>query len=424
LELNRLRGFQDLIGPEAAAVSLIEQRARALMAAYAVDEIRLPLLEREGLFKRSSGETSDIVEKQMYSFADRDEAHTMVALRPEGTPGVVRAYIEAGLDRSDPEQRFFYSGPMFRRERPQKGRYRQHYQFGVEVFGRADPACDAELLIMIDDLRRDLGLTLETQINSLGCAECRPAFRGALLGFGKAHLAQLCEDCHSRLERNPLRLLDCKIDLKLMESAPSSLDYLCPACREHFDTVIDLIGRAGVSHTINPRLVRGLDYYTRTTFEVISAAVGAQSTVIAGGRYDGLVESLGGASVPGTGFAIGLDRMALALQAQGSITKPATGVAIIALGAAALRVASEQARKLRARGVRVELLASGRSLKAQMRRADKIGASFTAIIGDDEIARGIVNLRDLAQGTETPTDLAGFADKVVAALSARSNAVS
>ena len=188
----------------------------------------------------------------MYSFADRHEAHTMVALRPEGTPRVVRAYIEAGLDRSEPEQRFFYTGPMFRRERPQKGRYRQHYQFGVEIFWRADPACDAELLIMIDDLRRELKLTLETQINSLGCAQCRPAFRAAPLAFGRAHLAELCEDCHARLERNPIRLLDCKIDTKLMESAPSSLDYLCEACRKHFDTVIDLIKSGGVPYAIKP----------------------------------------------------------------------------------------------------------------------------------------------------------------------------
>ncbi|MFI5351637.1 MAG: histidine--tRNA ligase [Candidatus Binatales bacterium] len=398
-ELTRLRGFQDLLGPDAAAVSLIEQRARAIMQRYAVDEIRLPLLEREGLYKRSSGETSDIVEKQMYSFADRDEAHTMVALRPEGTPGVVRAYIDAGLDRSEPEQRFFYTGPMFRRERPQKGRYRQHYQFGVEIFGRADPACDAELLIMIDDLRRELGLSLETQINSLGCAQCRPAFRAALLEFGRAHLAELCEDCHARLERNPIRLLDCKIDTKLMESAPSSLDYLCEACRKHFDTVIDLIKAGGVPYAINPRMVRGLDYYTRTTFEVVSLSVGAQSTVVAGGRYDGLVESLGGAPVPGIGFAIGLDRMALALTASGAVPKPARSVALIALGAAALPTAMLLARDLRAQSLRVEVLAE-RGLKALMRRADKIGARFAVIIGDNEVSRNVVQLRDLRASTQ------------------------
>ncbi len=389
-----------MIGPEAAAFSLIEDKARAVMRRYAVDEIRVPLLERDGLFRRSSGETSDIVEKQMYSFVDSDEAHTTVALRPEGTPGVVRAYIESGLDRTDPEQRFFYTGPMFRRERPQKGRYRQHYQFGVEIFGRADPACDAELLIMIDDLRRDLGLTLETQINSLGCAECRPRFRDALLEFGKANLDRLCEDCHARLERNPLRLLDCKIDTKLMESAPRSLDYLCEACRKHFGVVTDLIGKAGVNYSVNPRLVRGLDYYTRTTFEVVSAALGAQNTVVAGGRYDGLVESLGGASVAGIGFAIGMDRIALVLQASAGTPKPATAAAVIALGERALAAAVELARAMRDQGLRIDVLAPDRGLKALLRRADKIGARYAVIIGDDELARGVAQLRDLAASTQ------------------------
>src|SRR5579863_920187 len=246
-------------------MSLIEERARAIFDRYSIKEIRIPVLERAQLYLRSSGETSDVVEKQMYTFTDRDEGETSVALRPEGTPGVVRAYIEAGLDRTDPEQRLFYSGPMFRRERPQKGRYRQFYQFGVEVFGRPDAACDAELLIMIDELRRDLGLEFQVEINSLGCAKCRPAFRAAVLDYGKLHFAELCSDCHERLERNPLRLLDCKIDVKLAEQAPKSLDYLCPECRKHFDTVCDLLKAAGVQFVVNSRIVRGLDYYMRTT---------------------------------------------------------------------------------------------------------------------------------------------------------------
>ncbi len=303
---------------------------------------------------------------------------------------------------------------MFRYERPQKGRYRQFYQFGVEVFGRSDPACDAELVIMIDDLRRELGLTLETQINSLGCAQCRPAFRAALLEFGRAHLAELCEDCHARLDRNPIRLLDCKIDTKLMESAPSSLDHLCEACREHFGIVIELIKAGGVPHAINPRLVRGLDYYTRTTFEVVSSSVGAQSTVVAGGRYDGLVESLGGASVPGTGFAIGLDRMALALAASGSVAVPETTAAIVALGATTLPAAMLLARDLRLKNLRVEVLA-GRGLKALMRRAGKIGARFAVIIGDDETARGVVQLRDLKASTQREVPSGDLVKEILAA---------
>ena len=270
VELTRLRGFRDIIGADARALSLIEERARALVERYSMKEIRVPVLERTQLYLRSTGETSDIVEKQMYTFTDRDEGETVVALRPEGTPGVVRAYLEAGFDRTEPEQRLFYSGPMFRRERPQKGRYRQFYQFGVEVFGRPDAACDAELLMMIDELCRGLKVPFTMEINSIGDQKCRPAFRSALVEWGRAHWDQLCDDCHSRIDRNPLRLLDCKIDAKLAESAPNSLDYLCQECRAHFDTVKDLLSAANVRFIVNPRMVRGLDYYTRTAFEVMA----------------------------------------------------------------------------------------------------------------------------------------------------------
>jgi histidyl-tRNA synthetase len=400
LELTRLRGFRDLVGAEARAMSLVEEQARALALRYNVSEIRIPLLERIQLFARSTGETSDIVEKQMYAFADRDEVETTVALRPEGTPSVVRAYVEAGLDRSDPEQRFFYSGPMFRRERPQKGRYRQFYQFGVEVLGRADPACDAELLIMIADLCRALGLKVRFEINSIGDPVCRPAFRAALVEWGRAHWDELCDDCHNRIDRNPLRLLDCKIDVKLAESAPKSLDYLCEPCRIHFDAVKELSSAAGVEFAVNPRLVRGLDYYTRTAFEVMADGLGAQSTVVAGGRYDGLVETMGGASVAGIGFAIGVDRMALALQAAELVPTTVPDAAIIAMGQGAARQAIVVARDLRAANFSVEMLSPERKLKALLGRASKIGARFAIIIGEDELARGVVQLRDLKQSTQ------------------------
>ncbi len=399
MHARRLRGFQDIAGAQARTLAAVEDCARAIAERHNVSEIRIPTLERLDLFQHSSGETSDIVEKQMYAFVDRDEAETTLALRPEGTPGVVRAYIEAGMDRSEPEQRFYYVGPMFRRERPQKGRFRQFSQFGVEIFGRADAATDAELMIMVDELRRELGLELNFEINSLGDGECRPRFRQAVLEYGRAHLGELCEDCRNRLERNPLRLLDCKIDVKLAESAPRSQDYLCEHCRAHFATVRELLADAGVAHTVNPRLVRGLDYYTRTTFEATSIAVGAQSAVAAGGRYDGLVEALGGAPVAGTGFAIGVDRLALALDAARFAAH--ADAAIAALGDAALRRAMSLATALRGRGLRVEVLAPGRGLKALMRRADRIGARYAVIIGDDELARGAVTLRDLAASTQT-----------------------
>jgi len=409
------------MGAQVRAISFIEERARALMERYAVREIRIPILERIELFMRSTGATSDIVEKQMYTVERRgegaDEGRTV--LRPEGTPGVVRAYIEAGLDRSDPEQRFFYCGPMLRYERPQKGRYREFYQFGVEVFGRADAACDAELLIMIDDLRRELGLQLKMELNSLGCADCRPAFRQAVLDYGRAHFSELCEDCHARLERNPLRLLDCKLDARIAEAAPASLDYLCEACRKHFDTVRDLLGRSRVEFTVNPRIVRGLDYYMRTTFEVSSTALGAQNAVLAGGRYDGLIAELGGAPVPGIGFAIGLDRMALALLESSRKFDAAPQVAIIALGQAATSRALELAHRMREEHkLAVEIFSPERGLKALLRRADRIGARYAVIIGDNELARGVAQVRELAQSSQREVKLDELPSALASALAA------
>jgi histidyl-tRNA synthetase len=409
MELTRLRGFRDLLGADARAMSLVEERARAIFERYSIKEIRIPVLERTQLYQRSTGETSDIVEKQMYTFTDRDEGETAVALRPEGTPGVVRAYVEAGLDRTDPEQRLFYSGPMFRRERPQKGRYRQFFQFGVEIFGRPDAACDAELLIMIDELCRDLKVPFTMEINSIGDQKCRPAFREALVKWGRAHWDELDDDCHSRIDRNPLRLLDCKRDAKLTESAPNSLDYLCDECRAHFDTVKEMLTAAGVQFVVNPRMVRGLDYYTRTAFEVMAGGLGAQSTVVAGGRYDGLVETMGGAPIAGIGFAIGVDRLALALEVAGAAPAAAPDAAIVAMGAAAARRAVAVARDLRGANLNVEMLSPERKMKTLLARASKIGARFALIIGDDELARGVVQLRDLKQSTQREVKVADAA---------------
>ncbi len=381
---------------------------------HALNEIRIPTLERIELYERSSGETSDVVQKQLYRVPRAAEAagEGDQALRPEGTPGVIRAYIDAGLDRSDPEQRFFYSGSMFRYERPQKGRLRQFNQFGVEIFGRADAACDAELIIMIDEFRRALGLDVRFEVNSLGDGNCRPAFRAALLEWGRAHYSELCEDCHQRLERNPLRLLDCKTDAELAKSAPRSLDYLCAPCRTHFAAVERLIGIAGVPCEVNPRLVRGLDYYTRTTFEVTSSAVGAQSAIVAGGRYDGLVEALGGAAIAGTGFAIGVERTALALAPERYGAGGAPDAAIVAIGAGAVDFAIELARELRARGRRVELLSPERGVKALLKRADKLGARYALIVGEDEIRNGVVQVKDLRAGVQTAVARAAVAAAV------------
>jgi len=386
-------------------MSLVEERARAVFERYSIKEIRIPVLERTQLYLRSTGETSDIVEKQMYTFTDRDEGETVVALRPEGTPGVVRAYVEAGLDRTDPEQRLFYSGPMFRRERPQKGRYRQFFQFGVEVFGRPDAACDAELLIMIDALCRDLKLPSTMEINSIGDQKCRPAFREALVQWGRAHWDELDEDCHNRIDRNPLRLLDCKRDAKVTESAPNSLDYLCDECRAHFATVKELLTAANVQYIVNPRMVRGLDYYTRTAFEVMAGGLGAQSTVVAGGRYDGLVETMGGAAVAGIGFAIGVDRIALALEAAGKMQQKKPAVVVVPLGKAMTPQANAVAHEFRSAGLDTELFSPERKLKTLLGRASRIGSEFVVIIGEDENARGVVQLRDLKQSGQQAVTL-------------------
>jgi histidyl-tRNA synthetase len=402
------------MGASARTMAVIEDLARHIAYRHNVAEIRFPVVERLSLYKRSTGETSDIVEKQIYLVQRPEEssATSEQALRPEGTPGVVRAYIEAGLDKTDPEQRYFYCGPMFRYERPQKGRLRQFFQFGVELFGRDEPAADAELLIMIDELRKELGLELNFEINSLGDSTCRPFFRQALLKWGHTHLAELCEDCHRRLERNPLRVLDCKIDVVLAETAPKTVDYLCDACKLHFDTVCEFLSDAGVRYRLNPRLVRGLDYYTRTAFEVTSAEVGAQNAIGGGGRYDGLIEALGGAAVAGTGFAIGVDRLALALDGGKFELRP--NAALVTLDAAATRAALHLAGEMRALGLRVELLSSQRSLKAQLRRADKLKADYALIIGADEISRGVVQMRDLRQSTQHEVSFSEVAGRVAA----------
>ncbi|HVA81973.1 MAG TPA: histidine--tRNA ligase [Candidatus Binataceae bacterium] len=415
MELTRLRGFRDLLGAQARAMAIAEDRACEVALRHNFSEIRIPALERIDLFARSSGETSDVVEKQMYSFADRDEAGTVVALRPEGTPGVVRAYIEAGLDRSDPEQRFFYSGPVFRRERPQKGRYRQFYQFGVEVFGRVDAACDAEILIMGDEIIKSLRIVARCEINAIGDGACRPAYRAALIEWGRAHLQQLCEDCHNRIDRNPIRILDCKIDARLAATAPASLDYLCDDCRVHFDSVRELAGAAGVETVVNPRLVRGLDYYTRTAFEFIAEGLGAQSTVIGGGRYDGLVEAMGGAKVAGIGFGMGVDRIALALEAADLVPGAGPDAVMIAMGASALKSAIAIARELRAANLRVEMLSPERKLKALLTRAAKIGARCAVIIGEDEVARGCAQLKDLKTGEQRELPAGDLAREIAAA---------
>src|SRR5262245_29236907 len=323
-----VKGFRDVLPEESHLWKSIEDLAAATFTRHNFGEIRLPVLERSELFARSLGATTDVVEKEMYSFADRDE--TLVTLRPEATASVVRAYIESGLVHSDPATRLFYRGPMFRRERPQRGRYRQFHQIGAEMLGRGDPLADAELLLMLVDYLAAVGAQgTRLELNSVGDAVCRPTYRERLREFGQAHLAGLCPDCHRRLERNPMRLLDCKVKgcQEIMARAPVIAQSLCAPCQEHLSAVRALLDQENVPYTMNPRLVRGLDYYCRTAFEVVAEGLGAQNAVGGGGRYDGLVAALGGPDVPGLGFALGLERLAMIVRPEEQV--PAGGSKVV-----------------------------------------------------------------------------------------------
>lgn len=403
MSISAVKGFRDGLGPAACLTREIEAAATGVLGAYGFSEIRLPILERTDLFARAIGETTDIVEKEMYTFEDRDG--TLITLRPEGTASVVRAFVEHHLDQKDPITRLYYSGPMFRHERPQKGRHRQFYQVGAELFGREDPLADAEVLACARDLLEAVGVTDATMlVNSLGDAECRPAYRDTLQAWGIERRDQLCKNCARRVDKNPLRLLDCK-DPACREAtadAPLLRDHLCEPCGDHFARVCALLDALGVAYTVEPRLVRGLDYYVRTTFEFTAGGLGSQAAVGAGGRYDGLVAQLGGPKMSGIGFAFGVDRLALALEAAQPGAEERAGEAlaptvfIASLGAASEADGLGLARKLRKLGLRVEL-DGGRSLKSLMRRADRLGAARVLILGEEEIAARRGTIRNMTE---------------------------
>lgn len=416
MKLTRIKGFSDVPPGEVELWQRIEQTAVRVFAAYNFKEIRVPVLEKSELFSRSLGESTDVIEKEMYTFADRDAKATLLSLRPEGTAGVVRAYVEGKLHQVEPVRKLYYLGPMFRRERPQKGRLRQFHQIGAEVFGRTDPFVDAELVLMLRDLWDELGVAgTVLEVNSIGCAECRPGYRAALVAFLEGRRGELCADCDRRLETNPLRVLDCKREscAEIVAAAPSILSHLCTECREHFDAVLELLKDIRPEPAVNPRLVRGLDYYCRTTFEwKAGTGLGSQNTVAAGGRYDGLVQSLGGPPVAGVGFALGVERLALLLS-EGGASEPATALLYLAwMGEEAQRWTFALAQRLRRRGVRVDLDGEARSLKSQMRRADKLGARGVLIVGPDEMTKGRAVLRHMATREQVEVDFANVDDSL------------
>lgn len=400
-----VKGFHDILPPHGGRREGLVRRVCGILDCYGYERIDVPLLERGDLFVRSVGASTDIVEKEMYAFEDKDREHTLLALRPEGTASVVRAFLDSGGPRHRPQARFYYSGPMFRRERPQKGRLRQFHQVGAECLGREDPACDAEVLCLVDDLCRGVGLqAARIRVNSLGDARCRPAYREALARWAQSHARELCEDCRARLGRSPLRILDCKKQgcLAATSTAPMMVDHLCEPCREHYQRVVSLATSLGLSLDQEPRMVRGLDYYCRTAFEIAveQPSLGAQNAIGGGGRYDGLVSALGGPDTPGIGFALGIERMELA-GARGE-EQPAVEVFIAPLSPPAEAPALDLARRLRAHGASVLVDSGERRLKTQMKRADRAGARYVVILGPEELATGRPAVRDMIEKVDQP----------------------
>jgi len=405
-----VKGTQDIFTPEVEVWRFIESTASRVFENFGFQEIRVPIIEHTDVFTRSIGETTDIVEKEMYTF--QDKGGRSITLRPEGTAPVVRAFVQHSLYAKRPINKFYYTGPMFRYERPQAGRYRQFQQIGVEAFGSDDPRLDAEMLLMLKLLLEKLGLKdLDCQVNSIGCPECRPGYMDVVRAYFHDLYGELCSECQRRFEINPLRIMDCKAPKcrELRVGAPSVLDYLDNDCSRHFNALTGMLQALEVPYTVNPNLIRGLDYYTRTTFEVIASGLGAQNAVAAGGRYDGLVAEFGGPEkTPALGFAIGVERMvSLIKETYKHRRRPALFIA--ALSKEAEKMALILSGRLRGKGVWTEISYDSASLKSQMRRADKLNAEYVLIIGEEELKRGSAPLRNM--NTKEQVDL--WLDKVV-----------
>ncbi|GAB4228782.1 MAG: histidine--tRNA ligase [Deltaproteobacteria bacterium] len=401
MTLSTVRGMKDILPPESARWSALEASFRSHAERNGYREIRTPLIERTELFARAVGETTDIVEKEMYSFADR--SGESLTVRPEGTASVVRAFLEHRPGSGEGPTRLYYIGPMFRHERPQKGRMRQFHQLGAELFGTDSPYADAEVMSFLDGFLKGAGLEgISLEINSLGDPACRPGYHARLTEFLAGRDAELCDDCRRRRERNPLRVLDCKSErcIRATADAPSILDSLCGPCRDHFAGVEDALALAGVPFSRNPRMVRGLDYYRRTTFEFVIPGMGAQNTVAAGGRYDGLAELLGSRErIPAIGFAVGVERLLMLLEEPGE-TAPAADVFLVSTSGALLPEAFRWKMELLRSGIRADMDYEGRSMKSQFRRADRSGAKVVLVVGEEEHRRGTVGYRDMTRGTQ------------------------
>lgn len=399
--IQKPNGTQDLLPGAVEQWQKFEQAARELCARYHYKEIRTPVFEQTELFLRGVGETTDVVSKEMYTFTDK--GNRSMTLRPEGTAGVVRAFVEHKLYGEPDINKLFYIGPMFRYERPQAGRYRQFHQFGIEVLGADRPEVDVEVIALGYQFYNELGIQgVRVEINSVGTAQTRANYRDKLLAFLEPKKELLCKDCLSRMDKNPMRVLDCKVDQQHFEGVPSILDSLDEECTAHFEAVKNGLERLGIPYEVNPKLVRGLDYYTLTAFEFKSEGIGSIDTIGGGGRYNGLVSQLGGPEQPGIGFAVGIERVLLVMKNQGlEVPNPnPLDVYLIALGEAAEEETMRLLFELRSNGFRADKDYLGRKMKTQMKAADRVGARFVAILGDEELEVGKIVLKDLSKGTQ------------------------
>ena len=401
--INIPKGMKDVLPSQSYKWQYVEGIARGVAEVFGFKEIRTPVLEHTELFLRGVGDTTDIVNKEMYTFLDK--GNRSVTLKPEGTAGVARSFVENGMANDGLPAKMYYFSPAFRYERPQAGRLREHHQFGVELYGSASPQADAEVITLVDIFYKRLGLKeVKLQINSIGCAECRKAYSNALKEYFKPHLSEMCADCNSRFEKNPMRMLDCKEERckKITANAPAITDYLCDDCRAHFEEVQKLLKLSGVEFIVNPSIVRGLDYYSRTVFEFISSAAGAQGTVCGGGRYDTLLQQIGEKPVPAVGFGGGIERLLMVMEAEG-VNIPEnqnTRIYVAGMDQNTREMAFKIVNGLRLNGINAESDLMERSVKAQFKYADKLGAEYVAVIGENELNSGLVNIKKMADGTQ------------------------
>lgn len=409
--IQKPRGTLDILPGESEIWQQVETKIKKVASLYGFREIRLPTFEMSELYKRGVGETSDVVQKEMYSFNDNDKRN--ITLRPEGTAGVVRSVIENGLGNGALPLALYYLISCFRYEKPEAGRSREFYQFGVELFGAKDASADANVISLASAVFRELGLTgVRLEINSIGCPNCRPKYHKALRDYFEARKDELCPTCLERLDKNPLRILDCKSPIcqDIGRGAPKTVDHLCPECEEHFKSLQKYLDAAGIEYTVNPKIVRGLDYYQKTVFEFITDKIGAQSTICGGGRYDGMVKELDGPDLCGLGFAMGLTRIMLALEAEGVLpaVDESPDLYIASMGDAARAKSFEMTEALRGVGKRALFDQVGRSVKAQMKYADKMGAKYSMVLGDSELESGHAVLKNMLNGENLDVDIANI----------------